>query len=93
MIGQNNEKGNLILGYASWGFREPPPEKQLQIVHRDGLDVLELGIHGHENGYLQLSPTDEQIETINVSVCYVEKGCVFFKLVYFCRLSVYLSFS
>lgn len=58
------KKGNLILGYASWGFRETPLEKQLFIVNRDGLDVLELGIHGHENDYLQLSPTDGQIETV-----------------------------
>ena len=56
--------GNLILGYASWGFRETPLEKQLQIASRDGLDVVELGIHGHENDYLQLSPSDEQINHV-----------------------------
>lgn len=56
--------GNLALGYASWGFRETPLEKQLQITSGDGLDVLELGIHGHENDYLQLSCSDEQIEKV-----------------------------
>ena len=58
------KKGNLILGYASWGFRETPLENQLEIVRRDGLDLLELGIHGHENDYLQLSPSDARIETV-----------------------------
>ena len=52
---------NLTLGYASWGFRETPLEKQLQIASRDGISLIELGIHGHENDYLQLSPTNEQI--------------------------------
>ena len=56
--------GNLTLGYCSWGFRETPLEKQLEIVSRDGLDVLELGIHGHDNDYLQLSPSNEQIDTV-----------------------------
>ena len=56
--------GNLTLGYCSWGFRETPLEKQLQIVSRDGFDLLELGIHGHENDYLQLSPSNEQIEKV-----------------------------
>lgn len=57
-------KGNLRLGYASWGFRETPLEKQLEIVSRDGLDVLELGIHGSDNDFLGLNPTDEQIEYV-----------------------------
>lgn len=56
--------GNLILGYASWGFRETPLERQLEITSRDNLNVLELGIHGHENDFLQLSPSDEDIKTV-----------------------------
>ena len=56
--------GNLTLGYCSWGFRETPLEKQLEIVSRDGLDVLELGIHGHYNDYLQLSPTTQQNDNV-----------------------------
>ena len=56
--------GNLTLGYASWGFRETPLEKQLQIASRDGINLIELGIHGHENDFLQLSPSNDQIEWV-----------------------------
>lgn len=54
----------LDYGIASWGLRETPLEEQLKMVKRLGLDLLELGIHGHENDYLQLSPSNEQIEKV-----------------------------
>lgn len=51
----------MIIGNASWGFRETPLEKQLEITQNMGLDLLELGIGGHENDFLQLDASDQDI--------------------------------
>ena len=34
----------MLFGNASWGFRETPLEKQLEITSEMGLELLELGI-------------------------------------------------
>ena len=51
----------MIIGNASWGFRETPLEKQLEITQNMGLELLELGIGGHENDFLQLDASDQDI--------------------------------
>ena len=51
----------MMIGNASWGFRETPLEKQLEITRNMGLDLLELGIGGHENDFLQLDANDQDI--------------------------------
>jgi len=51
----------MKIGNASWGFRETPLEKQLEITQNMGLDLLELGIGGHENDFLQLDASDQDI--------------------------------
>lgn len=51
----------MIIGNASWGFRETPLEKQLEITQNMGLELLELGIGGHENDFLQLDASDRDI--------------------------------
>jgi sugar phosphate isomerase/epimerase len=54
-------KRTLQFGAASWGFRETPLERQLEITQALGLDELELGIAGHENDVLQLGATAETL--------------------------------
>ncbi len=54
----------MIYGNASWGFRETPLKEQLQITSEMGLSLLELGIAGHENDYLQLNATDAQLAQV-----------------------------
>lgn len=54
----------MILGNASWGFREIPLEKQLEITRSNGLKLLELGIGGHANDFLQLNASDEDIAKV-----------------------------
>ncbi len=54
----------MIYGNASWGFRETPLEEQLKITAGMGLSLLELGIAGHENDYLQLDATEEQLNQV-----------------------------
>jgi sugar phosphate isomerase/epimerase len=51
----------MIIGNASWGFRKTPLKKQLEITQNMGLDLLELGIGGHENDFLQLDASDQDI--------------------------------
>ena len=53
----------MIFGNASWGFRETPLEKQLEITSDMGLELLELGIANAEND-LPLDVTDEEIENV-----------------------------
>jgi sugar phosphate isomerase/epimerase len=54
----------MIIGNAAWGFRETPLEKQLEITRDMGLDLLELQIGGHENDFLQLDATAEDIAKV-----------------------------
>ncbi len=54
----------MMLGNASWGFRETPLEKQLEITHSMGLSLLELSIAGHPNDRLQLDASTSQIATV-----------------------------
>lgn len=51
----------MIIGNAAWGFRKTPLEKQLEITRNMGLDLLELSIGGHENDFLQLDASDQDI--------------------------------
>jgi sugar phosphate isomerase/epimerase len=51
----------MIIGNAAWGFRKTPLKKQLEITRDMGLDLLELGIGGHENDFLQLDASDQEI--------------------------------
>lgn len=51
----------MILGNAAWGFRETPFERQLAVTREMGFDLLELQIAGHENDFLQLNASDENI--------------------------------
>ena len=53
----------MIFGNASWGFRETPLEKQLEITSNMNLELLELGIANADND-VPLDVTDEQIEHI-----------------------------
>ncbi len=54
----------MIYGCASWGFRETPLEKQLAITRELGLDILELGIAGHQNDFFQLDADDGKIRQV-----------------------------
>lgn len=53
----------MKFGNAAWGFRELPIEKQLQVTHKMGLKVLELGIANAPKD-VPLSISDEDIENI-----------------------------
>lgn len=53
----------MIFGNASWGFRETPLEKQLEITSDMGLELLELGIANADND-LPLDVTDLEIENV-----------------------------
>ena len=54
----------MNIGNASWGFRETPLEKQLEITSKMGLELLELGIAGHDNDFLQLDASGDKIEKV-----------------------------
>ena len=54
----------MRIGNAAWGLRETPLEKQLQITHEMGLDLLELSIANYDKDALQLDATDEQIAAV-----------------------------
>ena len=54
----------MRLGNAAWGLRETSLEKQLQITRSLGLDLLELGIGGHPNDFLQLDAVDSDIAQV-----------------------------
>lgn len=53
----------MIFGNASWGFRETPLEKQLEITHGMNLSVLELGIANAQSD-LPLGISDSEIENV-----------------------------
>ena len=53
----------MIFGNASWGFRETPLEKQLEITSGMGLEVLELGI-ANAPVDLPLDVSDEELENV-----------------------------
>lgn len=53
----------MKFGNASWGFRETPLEKQLEITKRLGLDVLELGIANADND-LPLDTSDADLDKV-----------------------------
>lgn len=53
----------MTLGNASWGFRETPLEKQLEITASMGLGLLELGI-ANPPGDLPLSASDAEIDAV-----------------------------
>lgn len=54
----------MKFGTAAWGFRETPLVQQLVITRRLGLTLLELGIAGHENDFLQLGASDDKIAEV-----------------------------
>lgn len=54
----------MKFGSAAWGFRETPLEQQLVITQELGLEALELGVAGHENDFLQVDATAEQITRV-----------------------------
>ena len=54
----------MKLGNAAWGFRETPLEKQLEITRSLGMNLLELGIGGHPNDFLQLDATERDIAQV-----------------------------
>jgi sugar phosphate isomerase/epimerase len=51
----------MIIGTAAWGFRETALGKQLETTRNMGLDLLELGIGGHENDFLQLNADSRDV--------------------------------
>jgi len=53
----------MQFGNASWGFRETPLEKQLEITSDMGLETLELGIANAPND-LPLDVTDKELENV-----------------------------
>ena len=53
----------MKFGNASWGFRENPLDKQLEITSGMGLPLLELGIANAPND-LPLDITDSEIEKV-----------------------------
>ncbi len=53
----------MILGNASWGFRETPLEKQLEITSDMGLSVLELGIANAPKD-IPLDATDADLDKV-----------------------------
>ncbi|MGE4565862.1 MAG: sugar phosphate isomerase/epimerase family protein, partial [Victivallaceae bacterium] len=48
-------------GLACWGLRETPLEGQLAMAKRLGVSLLELGIGGHGNDFIQLDATPERL--------------------------------
>ena len=54
----------MIYGNASWGFRETPLERQLEITRGMGLEVLELGIAGHPSDFLNLDSGAKDIAAV-----------------------------
>jgi sugar phosphate isomerase/epimerase len=62
----------MQFGCAAWGFRETPLEQQLEITRQLGLDILELGIAGHENDRLQVDASESAIAS--VPALYYRKG-------------------
>jgi sugar phosphate isomerase/epimerase len=54
----------MKFGNASWGFRETPLERQFEITRNMKLEILELGIAGHANDYLQADATDDEIAKV-----------------------------
>lgn len=54
----------MQFGSAAWGFRETPLEQQLAITRELGLSFLELGVAGHENDFLQVDATAEQLSRV-----------------------------
>lgn len=67
----------MMLGNASWGFRETPLEKQLKITHSMGLSLLELSIAGHSNDRLQLDASPAQIMAVKklFQIYVIKLGC------------------
>lgn len=53
----------MIFGNASWGFRETPLEKQLEITSGMGLELLELGI-ANAPADLPLDASDSELENV-----------------------------
>ena len=54
----------LQIGAASWGFRETPLERQLEITQALGLAQLELGIASHGNDALQLGASAKTLTRV-----------------------------
>lgn len=48
-------------GLACWGLRETPLDGQLAMAKRLGMSLLELGIGGHGNDFIQLDATPERL--------------------------------
>ncbi len=53
----------MLFGNASWGFRETPLEKQLEITSEMGLELLELGIANAPSD-LPLDVTDSELSDV-----------------------------
>lgn len=54
----------MKLGLAAWGLRRTPLEEQLAMTKRLNLDLLELGIAGNPNDFLQADSTRREIKTV-----------------------------
>lgn len=61
----------MLFGNASWGFRETPLEKQLEITADMGLNILELGIANAPKD-IPLDVTDDEL--LNVKSLFRKYG-------------------
>lgn len=61
----------MLFGNASWGFRETPLEKQLEITADMGLNILELGIANAPND-IPLDAADDEL--LNVKSLFEKYG-------------------